>query len=163
MARHEIIEVSCDICGAVIDTAITKPDRSFALDGQPYRIDLCVTHGNELDTNLSQFVAHARSGSATRSRTTARRRTARSGTRSSGPSQIRTWARANGFANVSDRGRVPREILAAYQAAQGGSPAAPAPSRARATRAPRKAAAAATRKRAGARKSSAAKKASAAS
>jgi Lsr2 len=160
LARHEIIEVSCDICGAVIDTAVVKPDRSFAIDGQQYRIDLCVIHGNELDTNLSQFVAHARSGSASRSRTTARRRTTRSGARSSGPSQIRTWARGNGFPNVSDRGRVPREILAAYQAAQGGSPAAPASGRARATRAPRKAAA--TRKRAGARKSAAAKKASAA-
>jgi hypothetical protein len=143
----------------VIDTAVIKPDRSFAIDGQQYRIDLCVTHGAELDNNVASFVAHARTGTATRSRTAARRRTARSGTRSSGPSLIRTWARANGFANVSDRGRVPREILAAYQAAQG-STAATTTGRARTTRA-RKASPA--RKRATTRKSGAARKASAAS
>jgi Lsr2 len=158
LARHEIIEVSCDICGAVIDTAVIKPDRNFAIEGQLYRIDLCVTHTNEFDNAVAQFVAHARSGSAARSRTTARRRTTRSGARSSGPSEIRTWARANGFPNVSDRGRVPREILTAFQAAQG-APAAASPVRTRAIRAPRKAAPAG--KRASTRRASAAKKAAA--
>jgi hypothetical protein len=155
LARHEIIEVSCDICGAVIDTAVVSADRAFAIQGQDYRIDLCVTHGNEFDNAVASFVGHARTGAAARSRTAARRRTTRSGARSTGPSEIRTWARANGFANVSDRGRVPREILAAYQAAQGASaPASPA--RTRATRSTRKAST--TRKRGSTRKATAAKK-----
>ena len=34
---------------------------------------------------------------------------------------IRDWARSNGF-QVADRGRIPRRVLDAYQAAQQGSP-----------------------------------------
>jgi hypothetical protein len=161
LARHEIIEVTCDMCHAVLDPTSAKPERSFAIEGQTYRIDLCVMHANELEAVLAPFVASARTGSAARGRgrATSRRRVPRSGRRSTGPSEIRTWARANGFPNVSDRGRVPREILSAFQAAKAGS-AAPTGGRGRAGGGRK---AAAPRKRAGAKKAGGTRKAAAAS
>ena len=160
MARHEIIEVSCDICNAVLDIAIVTPDRSFAVDGQPYHIDLCVMHTQEFDNALAPFVALARTAPTRRTRTPVRRRASRSAAGSGSPREIRLWARANGFAKVSDRGRVPQEILNAWQAAQDGQRAANGTSAKPArSRSPRKAGA--PRKRASGRRSSAAKKAAA--
>lgn len=155
MARHEIIEVSCDRCGAVLDTAIVKPDRDFAVDGQQYRIDLCVIHTSEFDNVLAAFLASARPTSGRRTRTAVRRRTSRAAAAGGSPKDIRSWARANGFSSVSDRGRVPREILAAWQAAQGSTPAANGAS-SRRSRSAKKASPA--RKRAASRRTSAAKK-----
>jgi Lsr2 len=158
LARHEIIEVSCDRCGAVLDTAIVKPDRDFAVDGQQYRIDLCVIHTSEFDNVLAPFLVSARTTSGRRTRTAVRRRTSRSTAAGGSPKDIRTWARANGFSNVSDRGRVPREILAAWQAAQGSTPAANG-ANVRKGRTARKASP--VRKRAASKRTSAAKKSAA--
>ncbi len=159
MARHEIIEVSCDICNTVLDTAVVTPDRTFAVDGQPFHIDLCVMHTKEFDTALAPFVALARTASTRRPRTPARRRASRSAATGGSPKEIRAWARLNGFANVSDRGRVPREVLTAWQAAQDGQSDDGAAAKVRRTRSARKATG--SRKRASGRKASAATKATA--
>jgi hypothetical protein len=123
LARREIIEVTCDICGAVVDSAVVGP-KSFGVDGQRYTIDLCVTHINEFDKAVAPFAAKARTATAGASRSPVRRRRSRSAGRSGDPKAIRAWARNNGFPSVSDRGRVPGEILRAWQAAQGGTAAA---------------------------------------
>jgi hypothetical protein len=126
VARTEIVRITCDICGAVIDTAGARGERVFAVDGQKYMIDLCMTHTVEFDNVMAPFTEAGRSTGATRaSRPSPRRRPSRSAASGGSPREIREWARANGFAQVSGRGRVPGEILAAYQAAHGGSAGSP--------------------------------------
>jgi hypothetical protein len=106
----------------VIDTAVAEGERAFAVDGQKYTIDLCIMHTSEFDNVMGPFTEAGRSTGSTRvSRSSSRRRPSRSGTSAGSPREIREWARANGFAQVSGRGRVPGEILAAYQAAHGGA------------------------------------------
>jgi Lsr2 len=94
---------------------------SFALDGRTYEIDLSDDNATRLRDSLATFVAAAR-----RSGTSARRgRTPRgAGEVASAPARssreetaaIRTWARENGH-EVSERGRIPKAVVQAYQAA----------------------------------------------
>jgi hypothetical protein len=124
LARREVVEVTCDICGAGTDRKAAKSSRALTVDGKQYTIDLCATHTNELDTVVAPFVAAARraggSGRAAPGRRPRSRPVARSARHDM--SEVRQWARANGFANVAGRGRVPREALAAWEAAHGGAP-----------------------------------------
>jgi nucleoid-associated protein Lsr2 len=119
LARSEIVEITCDICGTTLVDPVTTADRTFGVDGQQYTIDLCPTHAAQLENALAPFAAAARrdSARAAGAATPARqpRRSGRAGMRG-----VREWARANGFPNLSDRGRVPSEVMTAWQAAGGG-------------------------------------------
>jgi len=84
---------------------------SFGLDGKEYAIDLNKKNARSLRDALAPFVAHARPVSS-RSRRSASK-TAASG---AAPSEIRAWARNNGF-DVPERGRVAAEVREAYAAA----------------------------------------------
>jgi len=83
----------------------------FALDGTEYEIDLNARHSAELRSVLGQYVAHARKVGA------ARRGAARGGRRASAVDTVavRAWARENGM-NIKERGRVPADVVARYQA-----------------------------------------------
>jgi hypothetical protein len=91
----------------------------FALDGTDYEIDLNATHTEELRSALEKYVTHAR-----KVNTAARRngRAAGRGARAAGTglntTEIRSWAREQGF-DIKDRGRVPADLVAKYQAATG--------------------------------------------
>jgi nucleoid-associated protein Lsr2 len=90
----------------------------FALDGTEYEIDLNTKHSEELRSALEKYVSHARKVSnRTGSRPTVARGTSR---RSSSVDTVavRAWARENDI-NVKERGRVPADVLAKYQAATG--------------------------------------------
>jgi hypothetical protein len=87
----------------------------FALDGSEYEIDLNAKHSEELRSALGKYVTHARKAGGT-----TRRGSARGGR---GPSivdtaAVRTWAREQGI-DIKDRGRVPADIVAKYQASAG--------------------------------------------
>jgi hypothetical protein len=89
---------------------------SFALDGVDYEIDLSQKHAGELRNALSLYIGHGR-------RTGGRRRKSPAGgtkaaASSGGPSasEIRSWARENGW-EVPERGRVAAEVREAYAAA----------------------------------------------
>ena len=89
---------------------------SFAYRGTSYEIDLGVKNQAAMDKALAKFIAAARkkSGSSIPSRTRGR-----VGARAKGRTEIsaiRAWAQQNGF-EVSDRGRIPGEVQAAYDAA----------------------------------------------
>jgi hypothetical protein len=87
----------------------------FALDGTDYEIDLSSKHSEELHDALQKYVEHARKVSGT-----ARRPGARAGRRPStvDTGAVRAWARENGH-DIKDRGRVPADLVAKYQAAVG--------------------------------------------
>jgi hypothetical protein len=100
-----------DLDGGAADETVT-----FALDGVSYEIDLSAKNAQELRDSFASWVGNARKVS---SRTTSSSRPARRGGRSSGSAratEIREWARENGY-QVNDRGRISQEIQTAYDAA----------------------------------------------
>lgn len=84
----------------------------FALAGKSYSIDLNDANARKLEDALAPFIAKAEriTGRARGSRKQAARSTA------SNTSAIRDWARGEGH-QVSDRGRIPANIVEAYEAA----------------------------------------------
>jgi hypothetical protein len=96
-----------------IDGGTAEGTVRFALDGTDYEIDLSGKHSEELRDALAKYVDHAR-----RVGGTARRPGARGGRRAStvDTAAVRAWARENGH-EIKDRGRVPAELVAKYQAA----------------------------------------------
>ena len=112
MAQKVNIVLVDDLDGTEATETVT-----FGLDGTTYEIDLNDANAAALREALSGYVGHARKVSS------ARRGGAGGGSRrSSGGGSgvdtkaVREWARANGH-QVSERGRVPASVIAAYEAA----------------------------------------------
>ena len=111
MAQKVQVILVDDLDGGAADETVT-----FALDGFSYEIDLSTKNAQELRDAFASRVGNARKVS---SRTSAARPARRSGGRSSGSAratEVREWARANGY-TVNDRGRISQEIQTAYDAA----------------------------------------------
>jgi nucleoid-associated protein Lsr2 len=108
MAQKVNIVLVDDLDGSQAAETVT-----FALDGTTYEIDLSEQHAKGLREALSPFVGHARKVAGGR-----RGRKGTTTTTNLGPSPrlVRDWARSNGY-EVSDRGRVPADVIAAYEAA----------------------------------------------
>ena len=88
----------------------------FSLDGVSYELDLNDENAAKLRNDLAVWIASAR-------RSGGRRQTRRRGGAGAGTgagreelAKMREWGRANGF-QVSDRGRVSKELQDAYAAA----------------------------------------------
>ncbi len=96
-----------------MDGSEAKRTVTFALDGKSYEIDLNEANLDKLSGALAPFVEKARKTATTARRSTGTRRATTGG---SDASAVRTWARENGF-EVSDRGRVPKEVRDAYDQA----------------------------------------------
>jgi hypothetical protein len=91
----------------------------FALDGSEYEIDLSSQHTEELRSALGRYVTHARKVAGSAQRRAARTPGRGAKTASSlNTTEIRNWARENGY-DIKDRGRVPADLVAKYQAATG--------------------------------------------
>jgi hypothetical protein len=98
-----------------IDGGAAEGTVRFALDGIEYEIDLSSKHGDELRDALRKYIEHARKVSGA-----TRRPGARGGRKASAVDTmaVRAWARENGY-EIKDRGRVPADIVAKYQADTG--------------------------------------------
>lgn len=94
-----------DLDGSNAESTVT-----FGLDGATYEIDLSKKNAKRLRDALTEFVDAGRKVSKGSGRRTAKKG---SGTNSA---EVREWARSNGY-EVPDRGRVPREITEAFEAA----------------------------------------------
>jgi len=92
-----------------IDQTDAEETVTFGLDGKEYAIDLNGKNARSLRDALAPYVAHARPVSG-------RRRSASKTAGGAAPSEIRAWARENGF-DVPERGRVAAEVREAYAAA----------------------------------------------
>lgn len=123
MAQKVQVILVDDVDGGEATETVT-----FALDGVSYEIDVSESNASALRDALAPWVGHARrvsgrggssnSSSGGGSNSGGR---AKSSGRSRGNSKfdltdVRSWARENGF-QVSDRGRVSGEVLAAYEKA----------------------------------------------
>src|SRR5689334_16302514 len=96
---------------------------SFGLDGRAYEIDLSDDNAARLRDSLAAFIAAARKSGAAKAAGGRRtpKMTATSGPRSQPldreqSAAIRAWARQNGH-QISDRGRIPKTVVDAFQAA----------------------------------------------
>ena len=85
---------------------------SFGLDGVAYEIDLSSGNADELRGQLARYLEHARKSGGAQ----ARRRRQRNGAGREQSARIREWARSQGK-KVNERGRIPANIVAEYEAA----------------------------------------------
>lgn len=107
MAQKVQVILIDDIDGGNADETV-----SFSLDGVAYEIDLTTENAAKLRDALSTWVGHARRVGGRRA---AGRRAGSRGSGGGESAAIREWARANGY-TVNDRGRIPANIKAAYDA-----------------------------------------------
>jgi hypothetical protein len=102
-----------------IDGGAAEGTVRFALDGTEYEIDLNAKHSDELRSALGQYVTHARKvGGGARRAGRAAGRAGRGAGSALNTTEIRNWAREQGY-DIKDRGRVPADLVAKYQAATG--------------------------------------------
>lgn len=102
-----------------IDGGAAEGTVRFALDGTEYEIDLNAKHSEELRSALGRYVSHARKvGGSARRAGRAAGRAGRGAGSTLNTTEIRNWARENGY-DIKDRGRVPADLVAKYQAANG--------------------------------------------
>jgi hypothetical protein len=102
--RTQILYVD-DIDGSQADGTVR-----FGLDGVDYEIDLSKKHADQLAKAIAPFLDAARRVPASR-RTVKAVRPARHD-----QSDVRSWARDQGL-KISDRGRIPTDVLARYESA----------------------------------------------
>lgn len=105
MAQKVLVSLVDDLDGSAGDETV-----DFGLDGVSYQIDLSKKNAGKLRKFLLPYVERGR-------RTGGRKRGARSGGISAADREqnqaIRAWARKNGY-DVSERGRIPAEVIEAY-------------------------------------------------
>lgn len=110
MATLTTVTITDDING--------QPDaetRTFSLGDDFYEIDLADTSYTSLQKAMKKFIDHGRKvGHPGRAVTRHRTKVTRVATNTSA---MRDWARQNGWPELSSRGRVPTEIVEAYDAA----------------------------------------------
>lgn len=87
----------------------------FGYGGRSYEIDLNEEHATELDDFLAPFIEHARRADPGPERQRRSRKADNAPRDSSQMRSIRQWAREQGL-RVSDRGRIPADIVAKYEA-----------------------------------------------
>jgi hypothetical protein len=102
-------------CIRLIDGSDAVETASFGLDGTQYEIDLNSGHAEELRELLDLYVKKARrvTGSAGRAG-----RVRRTGANDARNKEIRNWAREQHL-DVNERGRIPADIVAQFEAANG--------------------------------------------
>jgi hypothetical protein len=88
----------------------------FGLDGTQYEIDLSNDHARELRTAVARYIDAGRKVSGTSRR--ARQNGRKAAANGSSNTEVRAWAKARGLA-VKERGRIPADLIAQYQAAAG--------------------------------------------
>ena len=102
-----------------IDGGAAEGTVRFALDGTEYEIDLNAKHSEELRSAIGKYVTHARKvGGGARRAGRAAGRAGRGTGSALNTTEIRNWAREQG-SDIKDRGRVPADLVAKYQAATG--------------------------------------------
>lgn len=110
MAQIREIRLVDDLDGEVADETV-----EFGVDGKNYEIDLSKENAGKLRDLLAEFIASARKAGGRRRAASApaapaARRPSIDREQNQG---IREWARKRGM-KVSDRGRIPAEVLEAY-------------------------------------------------
>ncbi|GAA5176301.1 Lsr2 family protein [Pseudonocardia eucalypti] len=112
MAQQVLVSLVDDLDGQVAQETV-----EFGLDGKSYEIDLSSENAGRLRDTLAQFIAAARRPGNARRRPAGGAAVPRRAAADREQNQaIREWARERGM-KVSDRGRIPADLLEAYHQA----------------------------------------------
>ena len=116
MAQRTVIQLTDDLDGRPISNDKGETIR-FGLDRQDYEIDLAEKNAKAMRDALGKYVSAARraGGRSGRGRGA---RAAGGASRDYDPKAVRVWAESQGI-EVSQRGRVPAELVARFQEANG--------------------------------------------
>jgi hypothetical protein len=117
MAQRTIVQLTDDLDGKPIADGKGETVR-FSLDRTDYEIDLAEKNAKALWDDLAKYISAARR-TAGGGRSTGRGRSSRTGSgpvREYDPKAVRVWAESQGI-EVSQRGRVPADLAARFQAA----------------------------------------------
>lgn len=109
MAQKVSVTYACDYDQKEIPPGEHRV-RRFSFQGRDYEIDLCSKHSDKFDEAISRYAERARKSSGRPAR--AMRRTAAHRQHSA---NVRAWAKKMGI-EVSDRGRIPADVVARYEA-----------------------------------------------
>jgi hypothetical protein len=114
MAQRIVTELTDDTDGKPADETVT-----FALDGREYEIDLTSKNAAALRKAFDVYVKNGRRiAGGRRGRTSGRPSSSSSRSKSDVDTKaIREWAGKNGY-QLSSRGRIPSNVVDAYQSAQ---------------------------------------------
>lgn len=121
MAKKVSINMVCDLDNAEYDPDGGGETVTFALEGQYYEVDLCEKDATAFRRALKKYTEHGRKATAPRK---TRTNNVTSTTRRD-PEQvkaIKSWLVENGY-EPPQRGRIPLEMLNAYEAAHAPSEA----------------------------------------
>lgn len=105
MAQKVQVLLEDDLSGGPAEATVR-----FGLDGATYEIDLNEENASKLRESLQPYVENARKAAGARQRRT------RGSLNRERSADIRSWAKSAGI-QVSDRGRIPAEVVAKYEAA----------------------------------------------
>ena len=108
MARQTTVTLVDDLDGSEAEEQV-----EFSVDGRSYEIDLSMVNASRLRDALAPFVSAARRTGARRAAAAAPARAASDRAQNQA---IREWAIAQGM-KVSERGRIPTNVLTAYHSA----------------------------------------------
>lgn len=125
MAQKTVVMLVDDLTGEVAENISTV---EFALDGRTYQLDLTDENSTKLHDALSPYVNAARQIGGRRRSGARPGRAIKASRRAPGYNRetlksIREWAKKNGY-QVRDRGRLPAEVLQAWETTQAGTPKA---------------------------------------
>ncbi|WP_086819862.1 Lsr2 family protein [Allokutzneria sp. NRRL B-24872] len=113
MAQLTIVQLIDDLDGTSSED-ISRVE--FAIDGVAYEIDLNDENSAKLRDTFAQYVEAARRVGGRAKRGTAPGKTGSARSKDE-TRAIRDWAKANGH-EVSDRGRIPSNVIQAYEASK---------------------------------------------
>lgn len=112
MAKRVVTVLVDDLDNVETDEITTVP---FSFDGRSYEIDLAPGNREKFEAAIAPYIQAGRSAGKVKSvATSGAKRPAR--TDKAQLDAMRSWARANGY-EVSDRGRLSKEVQEAYHAA----------------------------------------------
>ncbi|MDT8913534.1 Lsr2 family protein [Amycolatopsis sp. PS_44_ISF1] len=107
MAQKVLVEMVDDIDGGEASETVT-----FGLDGVQYEIDLSDGNASSLREEFARYVAASRRSGGRKARTVAGSQPPTAADRERSRA-VRAWALENGW-DVSERGRIPANVLTAY-------------------------------------------------
>jgi hypothetical protein len=114
MAQKVVVQLVDDLDGTVAQDISTI---GFSLDGVDYEIDLTDNNAEKLRMTVADYVAAARRTGGRRTKLVKGKVTPIASREQ--VKAVRDWARKNGF-GISDRGRVPGNVIDAFEAAHQG-------------------------------------------
>lgn len=113
MGTRYITEKYDDLDGTVVPDDELETIR-LSIDNDSFMIDLSHEHAEQLRSALTPYLEKAQRAADFKQRVAASV-PGKKGNRTAELNRIRDWANKNGF-SVSDRGRVPQDIVDAYEA-----------------------------------------------